>query len=119
MNVGGPVAPIWVALVGESNTGDVVGQRVDADIHDVLGIAGNLDAPSERGSRNRPIPQSAFDEADNFVLARVGADEIRLTGIECEKLVLISRQFEKITLLLDPLDRRALRSTPNVVCTPG
>src|SRR3979411_311717 len=106
MNVGWPVEPVWGVLVGKSDAGDVVGQGVDPDIHDVLWIAGNLDAPIERGARNRQISQSAFDEADNLVLARVRADEIRLAVIKRQKLVLISGQFEEIALLLDPCDRR-------------
>src|SRR6202048_4454107 len=115
MNVGGPVAPVRVALVGESNAGDVVGQGVHPDIHDMVGVAGNLDAPVERGSGNRQVSQSAFDEADDFVLARVGANEVRLTGVERQQLVLIRGQFEEIAFLLDPFDRRALRPASYVV----
>ena len=45
-----PVAPVRVALIGKADAGDVIGQGIDPHIHDVLGIAGNLDAPVECGS---------------------------------------------------------------------
>ena len=110
-----PVAPVLVALVGEADAGDVVGQRVDPDIHHVLFVAGHLDAPVERGARDREIAQAALDEAHHLVLARVRSDEIRAIRVELEQLVLIGREAEEIALLLDPLDRRALRSEPHAV----
>ena len=84
MNVGWPVAPVRIALIGKADAGNVVGQGVDPDIHDVLGIAGHLDAPVEGGSRNRQVPQAAFDEAHDFVLARIRSDEIRLRLVQLE-----------------------------------
>ncbi len=84
VHIGRPVAPVRIAFIGKADAGDVVGQGVEPDIHDMLGIVRDLDAPVECGPRNRQISQSAFDEADNFVPARVGADEIRLSGIERE-----------------------------------
>src|ERR1700753_3126903 len=81
----------------------------------MLGVARNLDTPIERGSRNRQIPQAAFDETDDFVLARVGADEVRLVLVERQEFVLVGGQFEEIALLLNPFHRGALRSAPHLV----
>src|ERR1700722_16455687 len=115
MHIGRPVVPVRIALVRKADAGDVVGQGIDPNIHDVLGGARYLDAPIERGSRNRQIPQAAFDEADDFVLARVGTDEIRLALVQRQELVLVGGQFEEIALLLYPLDRGTLWSAPDLV----
>src|SRR4051794_37162403 len=72
MHVGRPIAPVLVALVGKADTGDVVGERVDPDIHHVLFVAGHLDAPVERRAGNREIAQAALDEAHHLVLAESG-----------------------------------------------
>ena len=81
----------------------------------MLGVVRHLDAPVERGARDRQIPQSAFDEADDFVAARVRSDEIGLAFVQRQQPVLIGGQFEEVALLLDPLDRRALRSASHLV----
>ena len=62
-----PVAPVRIALVGKADAGDVVGQRIDPDIHHVFWVVRYLDAPIERRARDRQIFQAAFDEADDFV----------------------------------------------------
>ena len=50
-----PVAPVRIALVGKADAGDVIGQRIDPDIHHVLGVIGHLDAPVERRARDRQV----------------------------------------------------------------
>ncbi|MGY4454086.1 hypothetical protein ACVWZR_008746 [Bradyrhizobium sp. i1.3.1] len=115
VHVGRPVAPVLVALVGESDAGDVIGQRVDPDIHHVLFVAGHFHAPIEGRARDREIAQAAAYEAHHLVLARVRANEFRMIFVELQKLVLIGRQAEEIALLLDPFDWRALRSEAHAV----
>ncbi len=78
MQVGRPVAlELRAVAVGKSGRGDVVGQRIDPDIHDVLGIAGHADAPVERGARDRQILQAAAHEARHFVEALLRQHVIR------------------------------------------
>ena len=85
----------------------------------MLGIAGHLDAPVEGGARDRQVPQPALDEADDLVPARVRPDEIRLALVKREQPVLIGGEPEEIALLLDPFDRRALRSAAHIVLAEG
>ena len=45
VEVGRPVLPEWIGLVWVAALGDVVGERVQPDVHDVLGIARHRHAP--------------------------------------------------------------------------
>ena len=121
MQIGRPVSAEFFAVrVGIADGGDVVGQRIDPHIHDVLGVAGHRDAPVEGRARDRQILQAAAHEARDLVQALLRQHEIRIAGIELEELVLIGREPEKIALLLDPFDRRALRAEAlAVVVEPG
>ena len=81
----------------------------------MLGVVRHLDAPVEGGARDRQIPQAAFHEADDLVAARVRPDEIGLAFVQREQPVLIGGELEEVALLLDPLDRRALRTAAHIV----
>jgi hypothetical protein len=70
VQVGRPVGRERLAMrVREADGGDVVGQRVEPDVHDVRGIAGYRNSPVEGGPRHREILQAAPDEAGHFVAA--------------------------------------------------
>ena len=80
-----PVFAEFFALrIGITDGGDVIRQRVDPDIHHVLGIARHLDAPVECGARNRQILQAAAHEARDLVHALLRQHEIRNARIEVE-----------------------------------
>ena len=103
-----PVALEHLALVvGKADAGDVIGQRVDPHIHDVLVVAGHADAPVEGRARDREILQAAAHEARDFVEPLLRQHEIRHARIELEQFLLIGRELEEIALLLHPFDRRA------------
>jgi len=53
--------------------GDVVGQRVEPDIHDMRRIARHRDAPAEAGARHREVAQPRLDERDDLVRRALGA----------------------------------------------
>ena len=93
-------------LVGKADAGDVIGQRVDPHIHDVLVAAGHAHAPVEGGARDRQVLQAAAHEARHLVQALLRQHVIRLL-VELQQLVRIGRQPEEIALLLHPFDRRA------------
>ena len=113
VQIGRPVFLEFLAVgIGKADGGDVIGQRIDPDIHDVLGIAGHLDAPVEGGARQRQILQAAAHEARDFVHALLRQHEIRHALVEVEQPVGEGGEAEKIALLLDPFDRRALRAEP-------
>ena len=108
VQIGRPVALELRAVgVGKAGRGDVVGQRVDPHIHDVLGIAGHADAPVERGARDRQILQAAAHEARHLVQPLLRQHVVRIARVEVEQLLLIGRELEEIALLLHPFDRRA------------
>ncbi|MEY9682014.1 hypothetical protein ABIF13_002788 [Bradyrhizobium elkanii] len=81
----------------------------------MLGILRDLDAPVERRARDREVLEPAPYKTHHLVAARVRADEIGLTLVEVQQLVLVGRQLEEIALLLDPFDRRALRAAADIV----
>ena len=89
MDVGGPVFGIVAGRVGIADRGHVGGQRVDPDVHHMIGRAGNLDPPVEAGARDAEVAQAALDEADNLVAATVGADEVGIVAVQREQGVLI------------------------------
>ncbi len=108
MRVGGPEFRPR-AVVGKAGRGDVIGQRVDPDVHDVLGIAGNRHAPVEGRAADRDVGEPAPDEGDDLVAIFFRRDELGIGFVMREQLVGIGRQPEEIALLLDPLRRRAAR----------
>ena len=107
VQVGRPVALELVAVgVGKAGRGDVVGQRVDPDIHDVLVIAGHPHAPVEGGARDRQVLQAAATKLATSFRRSFGSTKFGPL-VELEQLVLIGGQAEEVALLLHPLDRRA------------
>ena len=110
VDVGRPVAAeIGRVGVGIAGRRDVVGQRVDPNVHHMVGIVGHRHAPLETGARDREVVEPALDEADNLVAPRLGQDEIRVRVVEREQPLLPGREAEEIARLLDPFDRRAGR----------
>ncbi len=103
--VGGPVMPesLLILSVGraEAYGGDVVAERVEPDVDDVRGIAGDGDAPGKSGAGDGEIAQAAFDERDDFVAARLGIDEVGIFFVELEKRLGHVGELEEIILLLN------------------
>ena len=108
MHVGGPEPPVPGASgVGVADAGEVVGQRVDPHVHDVVGVVGHRHTPFEAGARDREVIESPLDEADHLVAPAVGQHEIGVLVVEREQPVLPRREPEEVARLLDPFDRRA------------
>ena len=98
-----------LAAVRIADAGDVVGQRVEPDIHDVPLVARHLHPPVEAGAGDGEVGQPAFDEAQHLVAAALGADEVRIGRIMSEQRLLIGGEAEEPALLHRPFDERALR----------
>ena len=114
MQVRRPVAAkFWAVYIGVANRRDVVRERVDPHVHDVLRITRHLDSPIEGGARDREILQAALNKGDNLVEALPRQHKV---GIADGQLLLVSGKPEEIALLFDPFDRRALR--PNAFASP-
>ena len=84
-----------------------------------LGFARHLDAPVEGRARDRQILQAAADKTRDFVHALARQHEIGHALIEIEQPLGESGELEEIALLLDPFDRRALRTEPLRPCRRG
>ena len=109
MGVGRPEYCPRRRRVGEAGRGDVVGQRVDPDVHHVLRVAGHRHAPGEGGPADREVREAALHEGDDLVQVFLWRDEIGMGRVMGDELVGVGRQAEEPALLLHPVDRRAGR----------
>src|SRR5437868_1417626 len=101
VQIGRPILfVLGLVIRAVSERSDVVGKRVEPDIDHVLRIVRNRNAPLEGGTAHREIAQSASNKRNYFVAARFRADEVRLFGIELEKLVFKGGKLEEIILFL-------------------
>ena len=61
MHVGRPVLPEQLVMIGGvAQGGDVVGQRVQPYVHDMLGVEVHRDAPLEGGAADAQILQAGL-----------------------------------------------------------
>ena len=113
--------PVLEALLvlSVAHCGQVVGQRVEPDVRDVLGVPRDRDAPVERGARDREVPQTALDETEHLVAAEVGHNRTGVCRVPVQEALFEGRQAEEVVLLLEVLDRpfvdRAVRAVRQVV----
>ncbi len=102
-----------LGVVGIAEAGDVVGQRIEPHVHHVPGVravaARHRNAPVEAGARDAEVLEAALDEAEDFIAAAVGLDELGVCGIMVEQPLLVVRQSEKPAGFLGPFDRSAVR----------
>ena len=96
MQIGGPEA----VLVGRAVDGaDVADQRVEPDVGHVFAFERN--APFDGGAGDRKVLQTAAHEADDFVAARFGLDEIGIVLVMLQQLVREGRELEEVILFGD------------------
>ena len=102
-----PILGVVTAFVGKADPGQVIGQRIDPHVHDVVIAARNLDPPVKAGARHGKIAQPCFYEGDHLVAAAFRAQE---TGSfqEGQQLVLIGGETKEPAFLNGPFDRCAL-----------
>ena len=72
MDVGRPVALPQLRIVRIAEAGDVVGQRIEPDVHHMIGAARHRHAPVEAGARDAEVVEPALDEAQHLVAAALG-----------------------------------------------
>ena len=76
----------FAVVVGSpAERGDVVGERVEPDVDDVLFVAGDGDAPVEAGAGDGEVAQAALDEAMTSLRRGLGADELRVGLVVLEQ----------------------------------
>ena len=80
VDVGRPIALEQLSAIGIADTGQIIGQRVEPDVHDMVRAARNLHPPVEAGARDRQVAEAALDEAQHLVAAAVGLNECGLAA---------------------------------------
>ena len=91
-------------LRSKSERRQVVRQRIEPHVHDVLRIVGNRNAPLERRAADAEVLKTGFDEAPYLVQAEGGLQKIRVGFVEIEQRLLVLRKAEVIALFLEALD---------------
>ena len=96
--------PVFLELLGvvkEADWRQVVRQRVEPDVDDVLRVDGHRDAPVKRRARDAEVFEALLDEVDHLVAARCRLDEIRMLLDVLEHAVCILAHLEEIRFFRD------------------
>ena len=97
----------------EADGGEVVGERVEPHVGDVVRVPRERDAPLERGAADREVAQAAADQAERLVAAVLGRHRGRVFGVPVEEPVLEAAEAEEVVLLLEVLDRALVDRAPS------
>ena len=98
---------IVIGLVAVAQRGDIVAQCIDPDVHGVLGVEGDRDAPLDGGAGDAGILQALLDEGDHLVLAALRLDELGVLLVELQQAVGILAGLEEIGFLVGIVDLTA------------
>ncbi len=92
-----------VALVAHG--GDVVHQRVEPHVADVVGVEGQFDAPGQAGLRtaDAEVGEGFAKKSKGFVAAEIGLDELRVRFDVVDQPLLVLAHAEEVVALLDHL----------------
>ena len=92
----------------------IVDQRVEPDVHHVVGRERQRNAPELTGAADGNVLEPGFDEAEDLVAPDVGLQELRVFLEMFQQRVTIVGQAEEIILLADPFrrQRRVERALP-------
>ena len=91
---------IVICFIAVAQSRDVVGKRVHPDVHGVLGVERDGNAPLYAGAGNAGVLQALVDESDHLVFARFRLNEIRMLFIQLQQAVRIFPGFEEIGFFL-------------------
>src|ERR1700758_3575651 len=92
MEFGGPESGLF--MLGATDGAKVRGERVKPNVKNVWLFAGHGNAPANRRTRDAEIAEAAFDEAENFVAASFGLNEIGMLGVPIEERLLERGKLE-------------------------
>jgi len=107
VEIGRPVFGKFAVRIRVADAGDVIGQRVQPDIHDVFFIARHRHAPVEGGAGDGEVLQPALHKRDDLVPAAFGLDEFGVFLVIAQQFFGIGGEAEEIARLHHPFDRRA------------
>jgi hypothetical protein len=119
--VDGPAFVVPAAVHAQGvDTRQVVGQSVDPNVHDVM-VGEALrdgDPPLEGRATDRQVPQRIFrigQASQNVVPVLLRPDEIGMVLDVPDETILVRSHFEKVRLLLDPLEGQSRRGVLELV----
>ena len=101
------LAVLVVLLVAVAQSGDIVAQSIDPDVHGVLGVERHGDAPLDGGAGDTGVLQALLDEGDHLVLAALGLDELGVLLVELEQTVGVLAGLEEVGFLVGVVDLAA------------
>ena len=94
--------------LGVADARDVVDQRVEPDVGDVLLVPGDLDAPGQArlGPRDAEVLQGLLQEGEHFVSVALGPDEVGVVVDVADEPLLVLAHLEEVVALLAELGLR-------------
>ncbi len=98
-----PVVAIVGRVVGEAEGRDVVAERVDPHVEDVVRLLGDRDPPLHPRAADAEVLEPLLDHPEDLVPSRLGADLQRVALDRLAQPALVGRQPEEEVLLLRPL----------------
>ena len=101
------LAVLVVLLVAVAQSGDIVAQSIDPDVHGVLGVERYRDTPLDGGAGDTGVLQTLLDEGDHLVLAALGLDELGVLLVELEQTVGVLAGLEEVGFLVGIVDLAA------------
>ena len=107
MHVRRPIMVVFHRIIRITESGDIVGKRIQPHVNYMLFVDGNGNAPVEGGPGNTQIFQPLPREAEHFVPTAFRLEKFRVVFKEVDQLVLIFGKAEEIRLLLGFLNGSA------------
>ncbi|MBA7694301.1 hypothetical protein ES703_102908 [subsurface metagenome] len=105
VHISGP--PVFEAFLvfGIAHGGNVVGEGVEPDVVDIVGVEGQLHAPGQPGlgPRDAQVPQRLAQKAQHLVAPGIGLDEPGVLPDVLDEPLLVGRHAEEPVPLLDLL----------------
>ena len=91
---------------GEADGAEVVGERVEPHVGDVLGVPRERHAPLDAGAAHREVAQAGADDAERLVAAELGHDRAGVGVVPRQQPVAEAGEAEEVVLLLELVDGR-------------
>ncbi len=100
----------FVPRIGESRGRQIVDQRVEPDVHRLLAVAGEGNAPRQALPRNRHVLEPVLEQPHDFVAPDRRLDAKLARRYQREQPLAVGAQPEEVVALLgrDELQRRVL-----------
>ena len=102
-----PVLLVEFRFIRIAQRRDIVAERIEPDVDDVLLINRHRDAPVEAGAGDAQIVQPLFDERDHLIAAGFRFEELRILFEVLEQSVCVFADLEEVRFFLCLFHRAA------------